>query len=87
MEIDLLIIDNYIPNVKCVSFYDSESSKIRVRPLPGQGLPTYLMIECCRKERKSHPIGTVFIAENVKVCQKENGTKYLRAKDQKITRL
>lgn len=57
MEIDLLIIDNYIINVKCENFYDSASSKIRVRPLPGQGLPTSLMIECCRKERTSHPLG------------------------------
>lgn len=79
-----LIIGSYISDVKCENFYDRLTSQIRVRPLPDQGLPTTLLIECCKYERSRHPLGTVFITENVKVCQKPTGVIYLRAKDQKI---
>jgi hypothetical protein len=50
-------------------------------------VPTTLVIECNKMEREAHPIGTKFITENVKVCQKPDGRIYLRAKDQVINKL
>lgn len=80
-----LIIGNTYEKIKCESFKDPEAGRIRVRPLPGQGLSTNLLIECSSSERKTHPINTQFITESVKVCKKTDGRIYLRAKDQKIT--
>ena len=82
-----IIVGNTHDNIKCESFKDSETSRIRVRPLPGQGLPTNLVVECSSKERKAHPEGTKFITENVKVCKKTDGRIYLRAKDQRIIKI
>ncbi|MBC3847726.1 hypothetical protein H8K90_15115 [Winogradskyella echinorum] len=82
-----LIIGNYYDNIKCESFKDPETGRIRVRPLPNQGLPTKIVIECKEKTRNAHPIGTKFRTENVKVCQKTTGRIYLRAKDQMIYKL
>lgn len=79
-----LILGNYYEDISCESFKDPETGRVRVRPIAGQGLPTNIVIECSRKERDRHPIGTIFTAENVKVCQKPNGRIYLRAKDQHI---
>lgn len=85
----MLILGNYIQNLKCESFWDSTASKVRIRPLPDQGLPTDLVIECLREYRNTatYPLGTIFIAEDVKVCQKEVGRMYLRAKNQLLTRI
>lgn len=77
-------IGNILENIKCESFIDPETRRIRVRPLSGQDLPTNLVVECSSTERKAHPTGTKFITENVKVCKKPDGRIYLRAKDQKI---
>ncbi|OEY72817.1 hypothetical protein [Salegentibacter salarius] len=82
-----IIIGNIHENIKCESFKDPETGRIRVRPLKGQGLPTNLLIECSSKERMAHLEGTKFITENVKVCKKTDGRVYLRAKDQKITKI
>ena len=84
---ELLIIGNTIKNVKCESFKDPETGRIRVRPLEGQGLPTKIVIECSADERKAHPIDTKFKTENVKVCKKSDGRIYLRAKDQMIYKI
>ncbi len=82
-----LIVGNTVENIKCESFKDPEAGRIRVRPLEGQGLPTNLLIECSSNERKAHPEGTRFITESVKICKKTDGRIYLRAKDQKITKI
>lgn len=82
-----LIIGNQIQNFKCESFKDPETNRIRVRPLPGQGVPTDLVIECSKDERERHPLGTKFSTVNVKICVKPNGRIYLRAKDQMIYKL
>ena len=82
-----LVIGDIIENIKCESFKDSETGRIRVRPLAGQGLSTKLLIECSTTERKAHSIGTKFRTENVKVCKKPDGRVYLRAKDQMIYKL
>ena len=82
-----LTLGNYYENIKCENFIDPETNRIRVRPLSGQNLPTNIVIECSKKERESHPIGTKFITENVKVCKKPDGRIYLRAKDQFIKKI
>lgn len=82
-----LIVGKYYENIKCENFKDSETNRIRVRPLGGQNLPTNLVIECSKTQRELHPIGTKFITENVKVCQKPDGRIYLRAKNQFIKKI
>jgi len=82
-----LIVGNYIENVQCENFIDPETRRIRVRPLPDQGLSTNLVIECSKYERERHPIGTKFITADVKVCVKPDGRIYLRARDQVIMKL
>ena len=82
-----LILGNYYKDIKCESFIDSETGRIRVRPLKGQNLPTDIVIECSRVEREFHPVGTQFLTKDVKVCKKPNGRIYLRAKDQFIEKL
>lgn len=82
-----LVIGNYIENVKGESFKDPVAGRIRVRPLPDQGLPTDLVIECSKDERLRHPLGTKFTTVNVKVCIKPDGRIYLRAKDQMIYKI
>ena len=84
---DLLILGAIYENIKCISFKDPETGRIRVKPLAGQGLPVDIVIECSSTERKAHPLGTLFITENVKVCKKNNGRVYLRAKDQWIKKI
>jgi hypothetical protein len=82
-----MVIGDIIENIECESFKDPETGRIRVRPLPGQGLPTKIVIECSSDERKAHPVGTKFKTENVKVCKKSDGRIYLRAKDQMIYKI
>jgi hypothetical protein len=82
-----LIIGDSFENIKCESFKDPETSRIRVRPLPNQGLSTELFIECSKLERERYPLGTKFITIEVKVCTKPDGRIYLRAKDQQIERI
>lgn len=82
-----LIIGNYIDDVKCESFLEKETNRIRVRPLPGQQVPTTLLIECLKKYREENKIGSHFIAENVKICKKPDGRIYLRAKNQTIKKI
>jgi len=82
-----LILGNYYDDIKCESFLDKETGRIRVRPLSGQGLPQNIMIECSSKERKLHPLGTRFMTVNVKVCKKPTGRIYLFAKDRMIYKI
>lgn len=80
----MLAIGNYIENVKCESFKDLETNRIRIRPLPNQGLPTNLVIESLKifRDETKYPLGSIFIARRIKVCQKEVGRIYLRADKQ-----
>lgn len=86
MEIELTIGD-YLTDVKCENFHDREAGRVRVRPLPNQGLSTDLVIECSKQVRERYPLGTRFTTENVKVCVKSDGRVYLRAKDQMIYKI
>lgn len=85
----MLIIGNYINNLECESFLDVETNKIKIRPLENQDIPTNLLIECLKEYRDTSkfPLGTKFIAEDVKVCQKTVGRIYLRAKGQLLFRI
>lgn len=74
-------------NIKVISFVDPETNRIRVRPLPNQGLPSDILIECNKQIRLQNPIGTVFLAKSLKVCQKTAGRMYLRASNQEIFKI
>ena len=82
-----LVVGDYYENIYCENFRDPETGRIRVRPLPGRGLPENIVIECSKNEREQYPPGTHFITESVKACKKPDGKIYLRAKDQMITKV
>ena len=82
-----LVIGDYYYNIHCENFKESRTGQIRVRPLPDQGLPTTLVIECSRYWRMHYPIGTKCRTESVRICQKPTGAIYLRAKDQMIYKI
>ncbi len=77
-------IGNVYKNIICESFLDTETNRIRVRPCINQVVSAEMVIECRRDIRESHPIGTKFCCEEVKVCKKPQGRIYLRAKNQMI---
>ena len=79
-----MVIGNFYKSIECESFVDTETNRIRVRPCINQVVSTEMVIECSRDIRESHPIGTKFYCEEVKVCTKPQGRIYLRAKDQMI---
>lgn len=39
---------------------EPSSARLRVRPLPGQGVDTTLRVECGRAMRHEHPVGSLF---------------------------
>lgn len=82
-----LTVGDIYSNVIYDSFKDSETGRIRVRPTDIKITEYKLVIECSKKEREAHPIGTKFTAKEVKVCKKPDGRIYLRAKDQMIYKL
>jgi len=55
---------------------EPSSSKIRVRPLTGQGLPKDMRVECSQDMRKNHPVGTIFLIEAT-LKSKEGGKPFL----------
>jgi len=42
------------------AYGESSASSIRARALPGQGVSTELRVECARRIRRDHPIGSLF---------------------------
>ncbi len=77
----MLIVGSTLVNITCELFIDIETKKRRVRPIEGEGIEGTVMVECLKKYR-DFPIGTLFLAKELKVCQKDVGRIYLRAKDQ-----
>ena len=49
---------------------------IRARPLPGQGLPVDLKVECSSSMRERHAVGTRFIV-GCKLTDREGGAPFL----------
>ena len=83
----MLVIGNYIDSLKCESFLDPETLRIRVRPIKGQELPTTMVIECSKKKREAHSIGTLVKGETVKVCKKPDGRFFSRAIEKMIFKI
>ena len=52
----MLVIGNYIDKIRCESFKDPETGRVRIRPLPNQGVPTNLVIECSRSYRDTKKV-------------------------------
>lgn len=66
-----LIVGNYIDNVQGESFRDPETNRIRVRPLPNQGISTHLVIECLKSIRKLTRLELSFIQLIVKYVRNQ----------------
>ena len=55
---------------------EASGSTIRVRPLPGQGYPAGMHVECSKSMRHNHPVGTRFLIQ-AKEKTKEGGPPFL----------
>lgn len=58
------------------NYGEPSPSSIRARPLPGQGFSTEMKVECSKRMRFAHPVGTVFIVQ-AQVTDREDGTPFL----------
>lgn len=47
---------------------EASRSEIRARPLPGQGVPEHIHVECSKRMRDSYPPGTKF---RIRACLKQ----------------
>ncbi len=55
---------------------EASSAEVRARPLPGQGLPANMKVQCSRKVRTGHAVGTVFVVK-AQVTDREGGVPFL----------
>lgn len=69
-----IIIETYEPQ------NENSSSKVRAHPVAGQGLDENLNVECSKKMRLSHPVGTRFKIK-AKISDRE-GTPFIYCKPQ-----
>lgn len=53
-----------------------KASRVRVRPVAGQGYDTDMDVECARAMRKKHPVGTKFKIW-AKLTDREGGKPFL----------
>lgn len=60
----------------CTYSGGGSSSKVRCRPIAGQGLPVDMFVECSKKMRMDHPVGTYFEIE-AKVTDREGGNPFV----------
>lgn len=67
-----IIIETYEPQ------NENSSSKVRAHPVAGQGLDENLNVECSKKMRLSHPVGTRFKIK-AKITDRE-GTPFIYCK-------
>ena len=61
------------------TYYDvreRDGSHVRVRPVPGQVLPTTMIVECSRSMRNRYPVGTRLYIY-AKPTDKEGGNPFL----------
>lgn len=66
-----VVVESYLPTTTAGS-----SSPIRIRPVAGQGFSTSLNVECDKRMRAAHPVGTRFRIR-AKLTSKDGGTPYL----------
>lgn len=64
--------------ILCELVCDPETNRIRVRTLPNQVIPQGVFVECSKKVRDTHELGTIFKV-NVKVSRKSVGRLYLHS--------
>lgn len=64
-----IVVESYVDTHK-------KKGKVRVRPVPHQGIPPSLHVSCSQEKRKAFPVGTRFKLD-IKVCQKSKGRFYL----------
>jgi len=50
----MIVIQTYL------AYGEPSPHGIRACPLPGQGFPTSMRVECSAQMRESHPVGTIF---------------------------
>jgi len=55
---------------------EPSAHEIRARPLPGQGFPRDIKVECSSKMRERYPVGTKFIVQ-AKLTDREGGMPFL----------
>jgi hypothetical protein len=65
-------------NIFAVSFYDSDTHSLRVRPMEGQKVNANLTIKCSAKLRRLYPAGTIYKL-NVRLVRERNKKPYLVA--------
>ena len=73
------MVDNYYRNVVVETYRaigEASRHEIRVRPLPGQGYPADMHVECSRPMRERHPVGTKFKIQAT-LKSKEDGPEFL----------
>jgi len=58
------------------TFIDARTGKVRVRPLPDEGYPPNIVVECPRSVRSQYPVGTRFKI-SAKLTDRDGGQPYL----------
>lgn len=68
-EYKTIIVETYLASR---ALGDTGRSKVRVRPIMGQGIDTNLRVECSKKMRELYPIGTKFKLSVKTITPKDN---------------
>lgn len=81
-----LAIGQKFSGVLAELYVDPETNRRRVRSLPSEIFPSGILIECSKRIRSAHPIGTIFKV-NVGVFTKPTGRLYAHSlrKDELLT--
>lgn len=67
------------------SFQLPKGKRIRLKPIAGQAVPDYLLVECSREDRLKYPVGTIFKAD-LTLVQLPNRKPYLITRHRKLER-
>ena len=67
----LVDVETFIP-----ADMSGRHGKVHVRPLPGQGYPEDMYVECARSIRERYPVGTRF-RMHCTLTDREGGGQYL----------
>jgi len=65
-----------------VSFFDRQTNRVRIKPLPGQPVPANLLVRCSHRVRQQFPVGTIYKTD---LCLKKGklGKPFLMARSGK----